>query len=203
MPPLTYYIRKAFILICSLLTLSGCAQQLKPVAENKPEEAVAADAFQAEITQYNRAISYLERDKFDQAESIFINFTQNRPDLAGPWANLALIEFKRGNIDAAEKLTINALKKNPDMAQALNLSGLIEKEKGNIKQALLRFQQAIQHDGDYAIAHYNLALLYDVYLQNIVEAVKHYQHYLKIINYSDEQTVNWLEELKYSLPNNS
>ncbi|VAW94997.1 hypothetical protein MNBD_GAMMA19-558, partial [hydrothermal vent metagenome] len=39
----------------------------------------------------------------------------------------------------------------------------------------------------------------DVYLQNIREAIKHYQQYLSLLDGEDEKTETWVEELKFNL----
>lgn len=195
--PISMYYISVFILIQILL--AGCSQ-LSSI-ESTDKHTVSEDARdpEAEIKLYQQAITYLNENQLDKAESILLKFADNQPNLAGPWGNLGLIQLKRNNIDEAEKLLKKALEKNPQMAQALNLLGVIENKRGNIKQANHLYTQAIHHKNDYAIAHYNLALLYDVYLQDIKKAVKHYQRYLKLVNNQDQKTADWLEELKLSL----
>jgi len=43
-------------------------------------------------------------------------------------------------------------------------------------------------------------LLYDIFYQDIANALKHYKHYLVEINFQDKNTVNWVEQLEASLP---
>ncbi len=196
MPISTYYI-SIFILINILL--ASCSQLSSIGLTDNYAAWEDARNPEAEIELYQQGITYLNDNKLDEAESILLAFTDNRPELAGPWANLGLIQLKRNNIDEAEKLVKKALEKNPQMAQASNLLGVIENKRGNIKQAQHQYIRAIYRKNDYAIAHYNLALLYDVYLQDIKNAIKHYQRYLKLIKNKDQKTADWLEELKRSL----
>ena len=155
-----------------------------------------------DIQLYQQALAHLSHNELENAESILRLFTKKNPALAGPWANLGLVEFKRENLDNAEKLLTMALEKNSKLPQAHNLLGLVNQKKGNIHQAEAFYTEAIAQKDDYAIAHYNIALLYDIYLRDIQKALFHYKRYLEITNYTDQQTASWVEELKFSLKTN-
>ena len=133
---------------------------------------------------------------FNEAKEILTEFTNNRPELAGPYVNLAVIAVENNNKDKALTLVNLALKKNPKLAQALNMLAFLEQEKGDIKQAEIHYKEAIKNKNDYALAHYNLALLYDIYLQDTRNAILHYEQYMKLTNYKDKKTADWLEQLK-------
>ena len=45
---------------------------------------------------------HLRDNDLDMAKDILVAFTKNRPELAGPWANLGLIKIKDNDLDAAE-----------------------------------------------------------------------------------------------------
>ncbi|MCF6211143.1 MAG: tetratricopeptide repeat protein [Gammaproteobacteria bacterium] len=193
-----YYTR--IIIILSLLSLSACSQH---IGQKYDETSVQSEDFtsnpESEIRLYQQAIMHLRDNDLDMAKDILVAFTKKRPELAGPWANLGLIKIKNNDLDAAEKLLKIAVEKNPKMAQAFNLLGFIENKRENLQQARQFYIQAIQYKNDYAIAHYNLALLYDTYFQEIEKSILHYQRYLELIDYSDQETIDWLDELKFSL----
>ncbi|HDH08408.1 MAG TPA: tetratricopeptide repeat protein [Gammaproteobacteria bacterium] len=193
-----YYTR--IIIILSLLSLSACSQH---IGQEYDENSAQSEGFtsdpESEIRLYQQAIMHLRDNDLDMAKDILVAFTKNRPELAGPWANLGLIKIKDNDLDAAEKLLKIAVEKNPKMAQAYNLLGFIENKRGNLQQAKRLYTQAIQHKHDYAVAHYNLALLYDIYYQETEKAIVHYQRYLELIEHSDQETIDWLNELKRSL----
>lgn len=185
------------ILILALLSLIGGSTPNRQELLTATDNSSGNQNSEAEL--YQKAVTHLNNSDFYKAEAILRPFTEKHPELAGPWTNLGLIQLKHGNLAEAEKLFRSALTKNPNFPQALNLLGLVETKKGDILQAKKLYSQAIEQNDDYAIAHYNLALLYDIYLQDIKSAVPHYQRYLELINYSDEATANWLEELKSTL----
>ncbi len=193
-----YYIRIFFILV--LLSLSACSQYRgQEHIEDPPHGEDFTSNPETEISSYQQAMIHLRDNDLDKAQAILLTFTKRRPDLAGPWANLGLIKIKTNELDEAERLLRVALEKNPNMAQAFNLLGFIDNKRGNLQRAKQHYTQAIQHKNDYAVAHYNLALLYDIYFQETEKAIAHYQRYLELITHSDQETTDWLNELKSSL----
>lgn len=194
-------------LILLFLLLSGCATgptQITPSgSKNDAQIKNTSDAQKLAdenpITLYRNAITELNNNNLDTAKENFLKIIKIQPNLAGPWANLALINIKQERYKEAEKNIQTALEKNPEMSQALNIAGYIEKQKGNIIAAKKFYEQAIAKKPDYALAHYNLALLYDIYLQNIKKAVEHYQRYLSLLDHEDKKVKNWVNELKLNI----
>ena len=181
--------------------LFGCAShETKPEKLSQQEiDKALKQTTESDIKKYRDAIALLSNGELDRAQAALIEFTEERPELAGPWANLALIEIKQNKLDKAEALLHKALQRNPEMPQALNLMGYIEKNRGNIIKARDFYSKAIEIKDNYALAHYNLALLYDIYIQDIAKAVAHYQKYMALTKYKDKKTADWLDQLKASL----
>lgn len=150
----------------------------------------------SEKSEYKKALTLLNHDKLDAAKEIFQQFKSDRPELAGPYANLAIIALKNNEPEKALKLVKLALTKNPNLAQALNLLAYLEQVSGEINSAEKHYKEAIKNKNNYAIAHYNIALLYDVYLQDIESAIPHYERYMELINNEDKNTADWLEQIK-------
>ena len=150
----------------------------------------------SEKSAYKKALTLLNHDKLDAAKEIFQQLKSDRPELAGPYANLAIIALKNNDPEKALELVKLALSKNPNLAQALNLLAYLEQVSGEIKFAEKHYKEAIKNKNNYAIAHYNIALLYDVYLQDIESAIPHYERYMELINNEDKSTADWLEQIK-------
>jgi|TARA_B100000809_G_C15110558_1_gene520448 tetratricopeptide (TPR) repeat protein len=89
------------------------------------------------------------------------------------------------------------------MPQALNLSGYLAQKKGEMNKVKSYYLKAISHQSDYVLAHYNVALLFDIYLQDIAKAIEHYQFYLAYSEQKDENTKNWLEALQVAMAANN
>ena len=194
----TSFINLVFI---PIILLSGCASQESMPDKLSPQsidQAVKATT-ESDIEKYRHAITLISSGDLDKAEAELMEFAEDHPELAGPWANLGLISIKRNKLEKAEELLHKALKRNPDMPQAYNLLGFIEKSRNNIIKARDYYIKAVELKSNYTLAHYNLALLYDVYIQDIAKAVAHYQKYMTLIENKDKKTADWLDQLKASL----
>ncbi|MCW8901358.1 MAG: tetratricopeptide repeat protein [Gammaproteobacteria bacterium] len=186
-----YYIN--LIILAALL--SSCASS--PDTDNQTlSDSNPLEQSDSEISRYKEAITFLNSGKYDAAKEIFLELKSERPELAGPDANLAVIALKNNRPDKALELVKLALTKNPNLAQALNLLAYLEQLNGEIHLAEKHYKEAIKNKDDYAIAHYNIALLYDVYLQDIASAIPHYERYMTLTNNKDKATADWLEQLK-------
>ena len=188
-----------------LLVVTGCTSNVQQ--EDLVEQTQApADSRQtisdADRYQYRQAITALNANELDSAESLLKGFIAKKPELAGPLANLGLVFYKQGKMQLAEQTLQQALEKNSTQAHALNLLGQIEYQKGNAAMAEEYYKKAIESRPDYANAYYNLALLYDIFYQDIPKAVSNYQRYMALTDNKDQQTANWLEQLQNSLKSN-
>ncbi|VAW87339.1 hypothetical protein MNBD_GAMMA18-278 [hydrothermal vent metagenome] len=200
-----HYTKLLSLLSIFVLLLGGCTSgpTQKPASDlltEKSQENSGKPPTEELTTRYQSALTELSNGDYETAKKSLQKIIDIDADLAGPWANLALIHIKQQNYQEAEKKVKIALEKNPEMAQALNITGFIEYQKGNINTAKHYYQKAITNKPDYALAHYNLALLYDLYLQDIAKAVIHYQHYLNLSDHQDKKTRVWVKELKRNLP---
>ena len=81
------------------------------------------------------------------------------------------------------------------------MRALLHLQNGEIRLAERDYKNAISLYPGYAIAHYNLALLYDIFLQQLEPAIEHYSIYLQLLGREDEDTQNWIKHLENSLAN--
>lgn len=192
------------VCLCILLAFVITACSNNPlIVDDKAQVAQSPDSSLQELMLYKDAIIALNNNELDKAEELFIQMTEHQPNIAGSWANLALIKIKKSDFFQANTYIRIALEKNPNMPQALNLSGYLAQKKGEINVAKSFYMQAISNKPDYSLAHYNLALIYDTYLQNITKAIEHYQLYLAYNTQKDETTQSWLEGLKATIAVNN
>ena len=56
--------------------------------------------------------------------------------------------------------------------------------------------RAISHNSDYANAHLNIAVLFDIYLYDLDRAMQHYKMYQSLTNASDELVGKWVVDLE-------
>lgn len=188
-----------------LLTIVSCAQVPK-VETTKPATQPVVERDSNAITldderEYRLGIEAISTRDYDQAKFIFKRFIKKNPNLSGAYINLALIEFKQGKYDQADWLSGIAIDLNPKQASAYNLRAQIHLKKGKFHKARDYYLKAININPGYARAHYNLALLYDIFLQEIGLAIEHYSTYLSLLDKEDENTRDWINHLKNTLEN--
>lgn len=193
----------SLMLTLAVLAVSACSQTPgKPSAalpESTDRGEVSASSFDRE--EYKRGLIALNSNNDDEAQKIFKDFIEDKPKLAGPYTNLALIHYKKKEYDKALELVNKALARNPTQAEAYQLRAQIFVNKGKIHDAKNDYLKAIELKPDYINAQYNLALLYDIYLQEIVLAITHYEIYLSLIKKPDEATQEWVNHLKGTVAN--
>ncbi len=173
-------------------------------AINKPEkiEAVdSADFSDTDQSQYRQARNYLSKEDYKRAERLLTKLAGKHTGHFGVHLNLATTLFRQGQLEQALAHCEAALSINGNIAQAYNLRGLIAVKNKQFQTAESKYQKAIALDKSYANAHYNLALLYDIYYQDIDKAYLSYQEYLRLVP-DDKITADWLEQLKFSLEQN-
>lgn len=195
-------------LVTLLLLISGCSSQqapepqvikpATPVAETAPSTKPAP---KIDPTLYQLGLDALAVNDLSGARKNFQQFIQRYPQLPGAYLNLALIDYRQENYEQAEKLLEIALSLNPEQAVAFHIRGLIDQQQGRIKQARDNYLRAIELNPDYMNAHYNLALLYDIYLQEIALAIQHYNQYLNLTTEQDSATREWVNHLQNTLNN--
>jgi tetratricopeptide (TPR) repeat protein len=195
-------LRPTTIALLLTLVISACSSPNKANNQNNSKSPWSQSSEQ-ELALYQKAVIALNTHDLATAEALFSQMSQLQPNMAGAWANLALISIKNNKNLQAESYIKTALEKNPNMPQALNLSGYLSAKKGDISLAKHLYLQALNYKPDYALAHYNLALLFDIYLQDIPQAIKHYQQYLLYTDQEDKNTENWLEGLKTTMAANN
>jgi tetratricopeptide (TPR) repeat protein len=123
-------------------------------------------------------------------------FSEDRPQLAGPYINLGISYQKTGQFEAAVAALIKATELNPDNTIAYQQLGITYREQGNFKAALDAYTFALKLDSDYALAHRNIGILYDLYLQQPTQALNHYKRYLELIGEPDQTVDRWVIDLE-------
>ncbi len=199
-------IRVLLILFVSLV-LGACAQktiksQATGAGQAQPTSDTATRAIDsASRLKFEQGIAALSVRDFAAARRSFNELVRANPDLSGPYANLALIDYQQKKYERSFKQINKAIELNPLQAQSYHLRAQIQLQNGEIKQARNDYQKALELDPAYLNAHYNLALLYDIYLQEIALAIEHYSIYLSLLGEKDEIMQDWINHLKGTLEN--
>lgn len=177
----------------------GCANN-ETTDANLARTAGQTQALSARDNQaYLAALAQLAGGKPEKAQDDLRRLAKARPDYLGVWINLATAFYKNDRLDEAMDALSRAEELSPEAAEIYNLSGLIAVDRGDYKAAEQHYLTALTLDNEYSDAHYNIALLYDVFYQDLAKAVSHYNRYLALTGSEDATTVSWVKQLTLSL----
>lgn len=181
------------------LILTACSHT--PEQPSEKASSVSADSHlsthQREAVTEAKALA--NRGDYSSARNTLERLLEQQPRHPELWANLAALYYQMAEPEAFTQALKRARQLEPDNAQVLNLEGTLALEEGHVDAAKERFTRALKSEPEHPEVHYNLALLYDTYYQNLRRAVLHYQAYLQFNTEPDEATADWLKQLERAL----
>jgi tetratricopeptide (TPR) repeat protein len=188
--------RHGIALLAAGLVLGGCAA-------TGPREAAApadpaAPVYPADaMDRYARALGWMDAGEDGRAADSFRTLAAEYPDYAGPLVNLAILEARAGRTDEGISLLEEAVVICANCAPAWNQLGILLRRQGRFEAAESAYLRALAADPDYALAHYNLGVLYDLYQQQPATAVQHYERYVALAGGEDPAPVDkWIADLR-------
>jgi tetratricopeptide (TPR) repeat protein len=161
------------------------------------DEAVVVPELAA--VAFERALAAMQRQDWTEAELELEQLVLEFDGLAGPWVNLAMIYANDGRDQEALDALDRALEINPDHAVALNQRGILLREQGQFEAAEQAYRSAIAAEPMYALAHYNLGVLLDLYARRHAEALEAYENYQSLLAEPDETVARWIIDLRRRL----
>lgn len=161
-----------------------------------PAETPASAVDPRAQEMYRVALAAMQGGENESAERQLRQLTLDYPRLAGPHVNLGILHYRAGDKAAARAAFDNALTINPDNVTCLNYLGILSREDGRFEEAHSFYLLALTLEPDYALAHYNLGILFDLYLGKPAEALAHYQRYQDLTGDRDETVRKWIVDLR-------
>jgi len=144
---------------------------------------------------YNTAINAAKAGNYDEAIQLFSDITRTNPDFSNAYTNLGLLHRQKGNKNEARQAFDKALALDPNDAVSYNHLGVMLREQGKFSEAKDMYLNALQHKPDYAQACLNLGILYDLYLQDLPNALTQYNTYQKLTGNQDKVVEKWIIDL--------
>lgn len=192
------------LLPATILLVAGCASSGPKTADDRQSESVAAahgDVGQPRpeippqaLTMFEQAISIMASGDFVDAELRLKEFLLLYPAYPGAYVNLAIIHSQNGDDQAAQESVDRALALDPVHAAALNQQGMLLRRNGKFLEAEAAYMKAVTSSPGYALAHYNLGILNELYLQRLDVALQHFEAYQQIVG-GDKQVDKWIVDL--------
>ena len=194
---------KNALLATLIVALAGCAGGNGSTTRPEIAEAGVADGVVREIppkaqTMFEQAVAVMAAGDLIEAEFRFEEFVLQYPDFPGAYANLAIIHAENGNDSAAEGAITDALIIDPQHAPTLNQLGMLLRRQGKFAEAESAYTKAVDAQPDYALAHYNLGVLNELYLQRLDSALIHFEQYQSLSG-EDKRVEKWIADLKRRL----
>jgi tetratricopeptide (TPR) repeat protein len=145
-------------------------------------------------TMFEQAVAVMASGDFLDAELRFQEFLLQYPAFPGAHVNLAIIHGNNGNDEQAGRAIDAALAIDPNNAPALNQKGMLLRRNGKFIEAEAAYLKAVTSNPDYALAHYNLGVLNELYLQRLDVALQHFELYQALVG-NDKQVEKWIADL--------
>ena len=177
--------------------------ELWPARYARPEQtgipAVAAAGRAAADPGYRQALTAMQNGQYAEAARMLNALESSARQSPRVRLTLATALVELGEDEAAERELLDVLATGPDDADARNLQGILYRRAGQFRQAREAYERALRLRPGYAMAHINLGILCDIYLQDAGCAMQHYREYLQLSADSDRHVSLWLADLEQRL----
>ncbi len=201
------YIR--LVIVAAMLVAAGCASQgpqpgtgdksARPApartTDGAAEDQVWPEVPPAAQTMFEQAVAVMAAGDFVDAELRFKEFLLQYPVYPGAHVNLAIIHAQNEDEERAAAAIEAALALDPNHPAALNQQGMLLRRNGKFTEAEAAYLKAVTASPDYALAHYNLGVLNELYLQRLDVALQHFERYQELV-VEDKQVEKWIADLR-------
>jgi Tfp pilus assembly protein PilF len=149
---------------------------------------------EASRIDFERAVVMLNEKKYTPAIELLEKVIEQSPGVTAPYINIAIAYQRIGELEQAEENLKAALRLFPDHPVASNEYGLLYRKTGRFAEAREMYEKAIVRFPDYYPVHRNLGILCDLYLNDPVCALEHYEIYSQA-RPEDQQVKLWIADL--------
>jgi Tfp pilus assembly protein PilF len=150
---------------------------------------------------FERAVAMMKDQDYGQAVDLLEKVIGQSPGVTAPYIDIAIAYQHIGKPEQAEEYLKAALRLVPDHPVASNEYGLLCRKTGRFADARAIYEKAIARFPDYYPVHRNLGILCDLYLNDPVCALEHYETYSEAMP-EDKQVKLWIADLRARLGRN-
>ncbi|PAV27011.1 hypothetical protein CF392_02415 [Tamilnaduibacter salinus] len=163
------------------------ASQARPRTEPLTEKQAALER------QAREAVS---QKAYDVALAHLKQLHAERPDVASVIARMGWVRQQQSRRERAIALYRDAVTIDPGQRLALNNLALLERQRGRFEEARRWLEQGIRWHPGSARLHYNLAVLLELHLLELEQALSHYRRYQTLRSGEDATVSGWIADLE-------
>jgi Flp pilus assembly protein TadD len=149
--------------------------------------------------QYMEGIALMGSGDFESALVVWKSMQIAYPDVPGVLVNKGLAEFNLDMHEEAFSSISEASKIAEDFCPAYSTLGPLYRELGRFEDAEIAYKEAIDCDPYSPDFHYNLGILYDLYMRRPEEALEHYKIARTLSIEEDKNLAIWIRDLSRRL----
>ncbi len=148
------------------------------------------------VMDFIEARKAFKRKDYKECTARLEHIIEKDKSLAGPWVMLGNIALAQDDSEAAMAYFKKAISTNKLNVNAYLPLAKLQREKGEFILAQNTYAAALAVWKDFPEAHLNLGILYDLYLNDPLQAQQHLEAYQFLTGYKDEKVAEWLEEIR-------
>jgi len=107
--------------------------------------------------------------------------------------------YERDDVASAELLYQEMMAHNPRSPDVLNSYAIFLREQWRLEEAERVYHRALRFSPDSVMTHWNIAVLYDLYLGDPRKALDHYEAYKRIAEKPDRRVHSWVVDLQHRI----
>ena len=146
-------------------------------------------------SDYSRALSFLQQEKYQRGIDLLVEVTDKAPEITTPFINLGIAYSRIRAFDEAESSLNEALALTPDHPVALNELGVVYRKMGRFADARQSYEKALLIHSGFHYARRNLAVLCDLYLEDLRCALENYLTYASVVP-DDREVGIWVADIR-------
>ncbi|HKK05346.1 MAG TPA: tetratricopeptide repeat protein [Gammaproteobacteria bacterium] len=145
---------------------------------------------------YERALATMQAGHADEAIDRFKAIAHRYPALSGPYINLGILYTRQHELDKAQTVLEHAVHCKPTRAVTYNQLGIVYRRQGHFERAKRAYLEALRIDPGLQNAYLNLGILYDIYFNDLKQALFYYKSYQRLQGEADPQVARWIADVR-------
>jgi Tfp pilus assembly protein PilF len=155
---------------------------------------------EASRRDFDRAVAMLKAQDYMPAIDLLEKVVDRSPGVTAPYIDIAIAYQRIGDNEKAEEHLKTALKLFPGHPVVSNEYGLLYRRTGRFAEARAIYEEALARFPDYYPLHRNLGILCDLYQDDLMCALEHYEIYSNAWP-EDRKIKIWIADVRTRLGN--